>query len=59
MCDKRGLSTIIEVDGGQTGLTMRQVVEAGANAIVAGTAVFGAADYADAIAAIRAGREAR
>jgi ribulose-phosphate 3-epimerase len=32
---------------------------AGANAIVAGTAVFGAADYADAIAAIRQGREAR
>ncbi|MDB5426162.1 MAG: ribulose-phosphate 3-epimerase [Phenylobacterium sp.] len=56
MCDYRGLSTIIEVDGGQSALTTRQVIEAGADAIVAGTAVFGAADYAAAIAAIREGR---
>ena len=59
LCDDRGLPTIIEVDGGQSGLTTRQVLAAGADAIVAGTAVFGAADYADAIAAIREGREAR
>src|SRR6266702_4523810 len=50
LCDDRGLSTIIEVDGGQSRLTTRQVIAAGADAIVAGTAVFGAADYADAIA---------
>ena len=59
LCDDRGLSTVIEVDGGQSGRTTRQVIAAGANAIVAGTAVFGAANYADAIAAIREGREAR
>jgi ribulose-phosphate 3-epimerase len=58
MCDKRGLSTVIEVDGGQSGATTRQVIDAGAGAIVAGTAVFGAPDYARAIAAIREGREA-
>jgi ribulose-phosphate 3-epimerase len=58
LCDDRGLSTIIEVDGGQSAATTRQVIEAGADAIVAGTAVFGAADYAAAIASIREGREA-
>jgi ribulose-phosphate 3-epimerase len=58
LCDDRGLSTIIEVDGGQSAATTRQVIEAGADAIVAGSAVFGAADYAAAIASIREGREA-
>jgi ribulose-phosphate 3-epimerase len=53
ICDKRGLPTIIEVDGGIGGGNAWQVIEAGAGAIVAGTAVFGAADYAEAIAAIR------
>jgi ribulose-phosphate 3-epimerase len=58
MCDDRRLSTVIEVDGGQSGATTRRVIDAGADAIVAGTAVFGAPDYARAIAAIREGREA-
>jgi ribulose-phosphate 3-epimerase len=53
LCDKHRLQTIIEVDGGLSGDNAWQVVEAGANAIVAGSAVFGAADYAAAIAAIR------
>ena len=44
---------IIEVDGGLSGANAWQVIEAGANAIVAGSAVFGAGDYAQAIAAIR------
>ena len=56
--EPNGKVSFIEVDGGQSAATTRQVIEAGANAIVAGTAVFGAADYADAIAAIRSGREA-
>jgi ribulose-phosphate 3-epimerase len=53
LCDERGLATIIEVDGGLGGGNAWQVVEAGAAAIVAGSAVFGASDYATAIAAIR------
>lgn len=53
LCDERGLDTIIEVDGGLSGKNAWQAVDAGATAIVAGSAVFGAADYAAAIAAIR------
>ena len=53
MCDDRGLNMIIEVDGGVGGGNAWQVLEAGANAIVAGSAVFNAPDYAKAIAAIR------
>jgi ribulose-phosphate 3-epimerase len=53
ICDERGLPTLIEVDGGIGGGNAWRVVEAGAGAIVAGSAVFGAPDYAAAIAAIR------
>jgi ribulose-phosphate 3-epimerase len=53
LCDRRGLDTIIEVDGGLSGDNAWQVIEAGANSIVAGSAVFHAPDYAQAIAAIR------
>jgi ribulose-phosphate 3-epimerase len=53
LCGERGLPTIIEVDGGIGGGNAWQVIEAGAGAIVAGSAVFGAPDYAAAIAAIR------
>jgi len=53
MCNERGLDTVIEVDGGVGGGNAWQVIEAGANAIVAGSAVFNQPDYAEAIAAIR------
>jgi ribulose-phosphate 3-epimerase len=53
LCDERGLDPIIEVDGGLSGANAWQVIEAGATAIVAGSAVFGSTDYAAAIAAIR------
>jgi ribulose-phosphate 3-epimerase len=56
LCDERGLSPIIEVDGGQDGKHAAEAVRAGATAIVAGSAIFGAPDYAAAIAAIREGR---
>ena len=39
-CDRRGLSTDIQVDGGVTLGNVRQVIGAGANIIVAGSAVF-------------------
>ena len=53
LCDERGLDPVIEVDGGLSGANARRALEAGANAIVAGSAVFHAPDYARAIAAIR------
>jgi ribulose-phosphate 3-epimerase len=53
LCDERGLDTIIEVDGGLSGDNAWRVIDAGARAIVAGSAVFGAGDYGAAIAAIR------
>jgi ribulose-phosphate 3-epimerase len=53
LCDERGLDPVIEVDGGLSGKNAWAAFEAGANAIVAGTAVFHAPDYRAAIAAIR------
>ncbi len=53
ICDQRGLDPWIEVDGGLKGNNTWQVLEAGANAIVAGSAVFKADDYASAIEGIR------
>ena len=53
LCDERGLDTVIEVDGGLSGANAWQVRDAGATAIVAGSHIFHAPDYAAAIAAIR------
>ena len=53
LCDTRGLSPYIEVDGGQDGDNAWQAVDAGADALVAGSAVFGSDDYARAIARLR------
>ncbi|GAA4767952.1 ribulose-phosphate 3-epimerase [Stakelama sediminis] len=55
-CEERGLSPHIEVDGGQNPDTVAGCIDAGADVIVAGSAIFGSADYARAIAAIREGR---
>lgn len=46
----------IEVDGGISGANARQVIEAGANVLVAGTAIFKSSDYRKAIEEIRKGR---
>ena len=54
LCDARGLDPYIEVDGGQNGENAWQAVDAGADALVAGSAVFGSDDYAGAIARLRA-----
>jgi ribulose-phosphate 3-epimerase len=54
ICAERGLSPVIEVDGGENATTAGQAAAAGATAIVAGSAIFGTGDYAAAIAAIRA-----
>jgi ribulose-phosphate 3-epimerase len=50
-----GRSIHIEVDGGITPETAQEVVAAGADVLVAGSAVFGRPPYAQAIAALRPG----
>ncbi len=52
-CQARGLTPHIEVDGGQDAAHARPSIEAGADVIVAGTAIFSQPDYAAAINAIR------
>ncbi|MDD5428002.1 MAG: ribulose-phosphate 3-epimerase [Candidatus Omnitrophica bacterium] len=46
----------IQVDGGINASTAAEVIAAGANVIVAGTAVFGTKDYKEAIKNLRGGR---
>jgi len=55
-CRELGLEPYIEVDGGLNPETAVQAVAAGADAIVAGSSVFGAASYGDAIAGLRVPR---
>jgi ribulose-phosphate 3-epimerase len=55
LCGARNLDPWIEVDGGQNGENAWRAVEAGADAIVAGTAIFKSPDYRAAIAALRRG----
>ncbi len=52
--EARGLTVDIEVDGGISEHTARSVIQAGANVLVAGAAIFGHTDRAARIAAIRA-----
>lgn len=49
----KGLATHIQVDGGVSPATAAQVAKAGADVLVAGSAVYGADNPAEAIAAIR------
>jgi ribulose-phosphate 3-epimerase len=53
MADAKGLSIEIEVDGGVNEETAKLCIEAGANVLVAGSAVFNKEDRAGAIAAIK------
>lgn len=52
-CNERGLSPRIEIDGGINAETAPLVISAGADALVAGAAVYGAPDYAEAIRVLR------
>jgi ribulose-phosphate 3-epimerase len=54
-----GATCRIEVDGGIDATTAPLVVDAGADALVAGNAIFGADDPAEALRAIRRSAEAR
>ena len=52
--DRRGLNVDIQVDGGINAKNAKSAIEAGANVLVAGSAVFNAADRRAAIDALRA-----
>lgn len=54
MLAAQGLTADVQADGGIGAGNLAEVLEAGVNVVVAGTAVFGAADPAAAIAAMRA-----
>ena len=53
MCDQKGVSPIIEVDGGINTQTAASAVEAGANMLVAGSAFFKAGDPKEFVAALK------
>ncbi|MGG7618806.1 ribulose-phosphate 3-epimerase [Robertmurraya sp. GLU-23] len=53
LVDKKGLSVEIEVDGGVNEETARKCVEAGANVLVAGSAIYNESDRKQAIEKIR------
>jgi len=56
--DATGRDIWLEVDGGVNAGNIRRAVAAGADTLVAGSAVFGGGDYRRAIAALRDGAEA-
>jgi ribulose-phosphate 3-epimerase len=58
LIDQQDRPIRLEVDGGIDPHTAPLCIEAGADSFVAGTAVFGAPDYAAAISAIRGGPRA-
>jgi len=51
--DERGLSVLIEVDGGVNEKTIRKISEAGVDIFVAGSAIFGSDDYRETIDRLR------
>ena len=53
LIDERGLRTKIEVDGGVKPDNAAEIIKAGADILVAGSAIFGMKDYAAAIRGIR------
>ena len=53
MISDRGLSTLIEVDGGVNNATISDISNAGADVFVAGSAIYGTNDYAEAIKKFR------
>lgn len=58
MCNEQGVNPWIQVDGGVSPENAWKVTEAGANAIVAGNAVFKAPSYQDAIQGIKTSKRA-
>ena len=58
MIDDSGLDIRLEVDGGVNVNNIRQIAEAGADAFVAGSAIFGADSYKDVVTRMRRELEA-
>ena len=56
MIDASGHDIVLQIDGGVTSATAPGVLAAGADCLIAGTAVFGAPDYTAAIGALRAAK---
>ena len=59
MIDATGRDIALQVDGGVTVATAPDCIAAGADVLVAGTAIFGTTDYAQAITALRGKGHAR
>jgi ribulose-phosphate 3-epimerase len=59
MIDATGRPIALQVDGGVTAATAPDCMAAGADVLVAGTAIFGTPDYAAAITALRGGGNAK
>ena len=53
MAKERGIEIPVEVDGGVNAETIGKTIASGADIIVAGSAVFGSKNYAEAISALR------
>ncbi|MEH7353066.1 ribulose-phosphate 3-epimerase [Neobacillus drentensis] len=53
MAEQKGVNLEIEIDGGVNPETAKQCMEAGANVLVAGSAIYNQPDYAKAISLIR------
>jgi len=53
MCKAKGVDPWIEIDGGASPKNAKAIKEAGCNAIVAGSAVFNAPDWAEAVTGIK------
>lgn len=57
LIDRTGSRALLEVDGGVKSDNVQEILAAGAEVLVAGSAVFSTDDYAAAITALRAGHE--
>jgi ribulose-phosphate 3-epimerase len=55
MIEDNGLNTLIEIDGGVNLRTVADIVKAGADILVAGSAIFGSKDYRKTIAQLKNG----
>ncbi|HEY9036039.1 MAG TPA: ribulose-phosphate 3-epimerase [Pseudomonadales bacterium] len=53
LIDASGCNIRLEVDGGVTAANIREIADAGADTFVAGSAIFNAPDYAQAVKAMR------
>jgi ribulose-phosphate 3-epimerase len=54
MIRERGLSTLIQIDGGVNAGTIARIAQAGVDVFVAGSAIFGSDDYGQAITQLKA-----